>query len=129
MSAQKNRLDWNCVFSLREFAKRLLRQNEIPSDLSQRELEIIADAKVCEKCGAVYSIHDAVSGVCPCCTELSERVEVLESKCDKAEIREYRLEEKFEYLADKHGILKSKLENIKSKLENIKTIIETNEEE
>lgn len=122
MSSQKNRLDWNCVFSLTEFAKRLLRKNEIPSDLSQRELEIIADAKVCEKCGAVYSIHDAVSGVCPCCTELSERVEVLESKCDKFEIREYRLEEKVEYLTDENEVLKSKLENIK-------TIIETNEEE
>ena len=122
MSSQKNRLDWNCVFSLREFANRLLRQNEIPSDLSQRELEILADAKVCEKCGAVYSIHDAVSGDCPCCTELSARIESLESRCDKAEIREIRIEEKFEYLADKHGKLKSKLENIK-------TIIETNEEE
>lgn len=120
--AQKNRLDWNSVFSLVEFAKRLLRQNEIPSEVSRRELEILADAKVCEKCGAVYSIHDAVSGDCPCCTELSERVEVLESKCDKAEIREYRLEEKVEYLTDENEVLKSKLENIK-------TIIETIEEE
>ena len=127
--AQKNRIDWNCVFSLTEFAKRLLRQNEIPSDLSQRELEIIASAKVCERCGAVYSIHDEITGECPCCAELSERVDSLESLVESAENRAVRLAENFEYLADKHGILKSKLENIKSKIENIKTIIETKEEE
>lgn len=115
--AQKNRLDWNCVFSLTEYAKRLLRQNEIPSDLSQRELEIIASAKVCERCGAVYSIHDAVSGVCPCCTELSERVDILESSVENAEIREVRLEAKLEYITDKNEILKSKLKNIKTIIE------------
>lgn len=118
----KNRLDWGVVFALSVYAKRLLRQNEIPSDLSQRELEILASAKVCEHCGAVYSIHDAVSGVCPCCAKLSERVDRLESAVECAEIREVRLEEKLEYLTDKNEILKSKLENIK-------TIIETKEEE
>lgn len=120
--AQKNRLDWNCVFSLREFANRLLRQNEIPSDLSQRELEILASAKVCERCGAVYSIHDEITGECPCCAELSERVDRLESAVERAENREVRLEEKLENLTDENEILKSKLANIK-------TIIETKEEE
>ena len=118
----KNRLDWGVVFALSEYAKRLLRQNEIPSDLSQRELEILASAKVCERCGAVYSIHDEITGECPCCVELSERVDRLASTVERAEFREGRLVERLKSLTDKNEILKSKLENIK-------TIIETKEEE
>ena len=109
----KNRLDWGVVNSLSEYAKRLLKTNEIPSELSRRDVEILASAKVCERCGAVYSGHDYFTGDCPVCVgeiaNLERQVEEVIGDYDDAEFELRDANELISYLKEENTQLKEKL--------------------
>lgn len=78
----KSRLDWGVFNALQNTAKEILKQPNILAVLpcDKRDLEILANARICDKCGYIYEMNDYING-CPNC-ESVERTSLLDDLAD-----------------------------------------------